>query len=100
MKTELIREQLSNFWLKLQYYFKQAVDFARQLIDDPTIVSRSDLIMIGAAALIVVLLVLGGLIRFFTEPWKRKGQSLLMSLVILLALAFGLFLIVWNLPMP
>ena len=100
MSTEVVRQELELFWRKVSYYFGHFVDFVRQLIDDPSIVPRTDLILMGAAALIVVLFVIGGLIRFFTEPWKKKGRSLLVTLAALLVLAVVFFFVMRAVPLP
>ena len=51
-------------------------------------VARGDLVMMAATLLIVVLFLLGGLIRFLTEPWKKKWESLVGTLLVLAVIAF------------
>lgn len=100
MSMEIIRQELSLFWRKLSYFFGQLVGFVRQLIEEPSAVTQIDLILMGAAALVAVLFVIGGLIRFFTEPWKKKGQILLTTLLVLLILAVAAFFVLHNIPLP
>lgn len=99
MNTEMIRQELQLFWQKLSFFFGQFLEFVRQVAADPSIVERSDLIMMGATALIVGLFLVGGLIRFFTEPWKKKGQSLLRALLVLLILAVAAFFVLRRVPL-
>ena len=56
--------------------------------------------LIGATALIAALFLIGGLIRFITEPWKKKGESLLGLLLTLLVLAVAAFFVLRRLPLP
>lgn len=100
MSTGIIGQELELFWQKISYYFGQFAVFVRQVIEDPSIVSRLDLILMGAAALVVVLFLVAGLIRFFTEPWKKKGRSLLTALLVLLALAIVAFFVLRAIPLP
>ena len=100
MTIEVIRQELALFWQKLCYFFNLFVDFARQVVKDPTMVSRGDLIMMGATLLIVVLFLLGGLIRFLTEPWKKKWDSLVVTLLVLLALAVVAFIVLKKVSLP
>ena len=51
-------------------------------------------------ALIAALFLIGGLIRFITEPWKKKGESLLGLLLTLLVLAVAAFFVLRRLPLP
>ncbi len=95
-----IGQELELFWQKLSYYFGQFEVFVRQLIDDPTIVSTGDLVLMGAIALIVALFVVAGLIRFIAEPWKKKGRSLLTLLLVLLVLAVAAFFALRFVPLP
>ena len=48
----------------------------------------------------VALFLLGGVIRFLTEPWKKKGESLLTTLLVLLVLAVVAFLVLRRVPLP
>ena len=48
----------------------------------------------------VALFLLGGVIRFLTEPWKKKLQSLLTTLLVLLVLAVIAFLVLRRVPLP
>ena len=100
MPIEVIRQELALFWQKLCYFFTLFLDFARQVVKDPTMVSRGDLIMMGATLLIVVLFLLGGLIRFLTEPWKKKWDSLVVTLLVLLALAVVAFIVLKKVSLP
>ncbi len=100
MKTADIMRELTLFWQKLSYYFTQFAIFVRRLIRDPSIVSRRDLVLIFAAALIVALFLIAGLIRFLTEPWKKKLQSLLTLLAVLLVLAVAAFFVMRAFPLP
>ena len=100
MTIEVIRQELALFWQKLCYFFNLFLDFARQVVKDPTMVSRGDLIMMGATLLIVVLFLLGGLIRFLTEPWKKKWDSLVVTLLVLLALAVVAFIVLKKVSLP
>ena len=100
MSIELIRQELELFWQKLCYFSRLFWDFARQVIRDPSMVSRGDLVMMGATLLIVALFLLGGLIRFFTEPWKKKGESLLTTLLVLLTLAVVAFFVLKKISLP
>ena len=63
-------------------------------------VGRGDLVMMCATLLIVALFLLGGVIRFLTEPWKKKGESLLTTLLALLVLAVVAFLVLRRVPLP
>ena len=56
--------------------------------------------MMCAAALMVALFVIGALIRFITEPWKKKGESLLTTLLVLLILAVAAFFVLRQIPLP
>ena len=98
--TGVISQELSLFWQKLAYFCGQFAAFVRSLIEDPSIVSTGDLILMGATALIVVLFLLGGLIRFFAEPWKRKARSLLTTLLVLLVLTVVAFFVLRAVPLP
>ncbi len=100
MSIDIIRQELELFRQKLAYFFGQFTGFIRQVIEDPSIVSRLDLILMGAAALVVVLFLVAGLIRFFTEPWKKKGRSLLTALLVLLALVIVAFFVLRAIPLP
>ena len=100
MTIEMIRQELALFWQKLCYFFGLFSDFARQVVKDPTMVSRGDLIMMGATLLIVVLFFLGGLIRFLTEPWKKKWESLAVTLLVLLVLAVIAFIVLKKVSLP
>ena len=100
MSTGIIGQELELFWQKISYYFGQFAVFVRQLIRDPSIVSRADLVMMCAVALIAVLFVIGALIRFITEPWKKKGKSLLTTLLVLLILAVAAFFLLRLVPLP
>ena len=100
MSMESIRQELELFWQKLAYYGGILLDYARQLIAEPSLVSRGDLVLIGATALIAALFLIGGLIRFITEPWKKKGESLLGLLLTLLVLAVAAFFVLRRLPLP
>ncbi len=100
MSSETIWQELELFRQKIAYFFGQFLLFARQLIRDPSIVPRGDLVLMGATALIVVLFLLGGLIRFFTEPWKKKLQTLLGLLIFLLVLAAAAFFVLRGMPLP
>ena len=75
----------------MKYFAAVLYDLARGVVAEPGSIARGDLVLIGAAALIVALFLLGGLIRFITEPWKKKGEALLTLLVTLLVLAVVLF---------
>ena len=90
---------LKLFWKKLCYCAGQLGAFVRRLIADPTIVSRRDLVVMCAAALVVALFVLAGLIRFLTEPWKKKAESLLILLLALLILAAVAFFVLRAVPL-
>ena len=100
MSTGIIGQELELFWQKISYYFGQFAAFVRQLIRDPSIVSRADLVMMCAVALIVALLVIGALIRFITEPWKKKGESLLILLAVVVVLAVAAFFVMRGIPLP
>ena len=100
MTPEIIRQELELFWRKLVYFSEQFLDFARQIIKDPTIVERGDLALMAATLLIVVLFIIGGVIRFLTEPWKKKLQSLLATLLVILVLAVIAFFVMRNVPLP
>jgi hypothetical protein len=100
MNTEIIRQELEAFWQKLCYFAGQFWDFARQVAADPSSVGRGDLVMMCATLLIVALFLLGGVIRFLTEPWKKKGESLLTTLLVLLVLAVVAFLVLRRVPLP
>ena len=100
MSIEMIRQELELFWQKLCYFSRLFWDFALQVIRDPSTVSQGDLVMMGATLLIVALFLLGGLIRFFTEPWKKKGESLLTTLLVLLALAVIAFFVLKKITLP
>ena len=98
--TEMIRQELELFWRKLVFFFGQFQDFARQIINDPSSVTRGDLAVMAAILLIVALFLIGGLIRFFTEPWKKKGEILLTTLLVILVLAIIAFFVLRNIPLP
>ena len=100
MSTGIIGQELELFWQKISYYFGQFAVFVRQLIRDPSIVSRADLVMMCAVALIAVLFVIGALIRFITEPWKKKGESLLILLAVVVVLAVAAFFVMRGIPLP
>ena len=100
MSSETIWQELELFRQKIAYFFGQFLLFARQLIRDPSIVPRGDLVLMGATALIVVLFLLGGLTRFFTEPWKKKLESLLVTLAVLLTLAVIAFFLLRGVALP
>ncbi len=100
MSTGIIGQELELFWQKISYYFGRFAVFVRQLIRDPSIVSRTDLVMMCAAALIVALFVIGALIRFITEPWKKKGESLLILLAVVVVLAVIAFFVMRSIPLP
>ena len=100
MNTEIILRELELFWQKLCYFAGQFWDFARQIAADPSSVERGDLVMMCATLLIVALFLLGGVIRFLTEPWKKKLQSLLTTLLVLLVLAVIAFLVLRRVPLP
>ena len=74
MTIEMIRQELALFWQKLCYFFNLFLDFARQVVKDPTMVSRGDLIMMGATLLIVVLFLLGGL-RLLRRHFYHVGRG-------------------------
>ena len=100
MSTEIILRELELFRRKLAYCFGELAAFVRRLIEDPSAVETSDFVLMGAIALIAALFLLGGLIRFFTEPWKRKLRSLLGLLLTLLVLAALAFAALRNYPLP
>ena len=100
MSTGISGQELELFWQKISYYFGRFAVFVRQLIRDPSIVSRTDLVMMCAAALIVALFVIGALIRFITEPWKKKGESLLILLAVVVVLAVIAFFVMRSIPLP
>ena len=100
MNTESILRELELFWQKLCYFAGQFRDFSRQIAADPSSVERGDLVMMCATLLIVALFLLGGVIRFLTEPWKKKLQSLLTTLLVLLVLAVVAFLVLRRVPLP
>lgn len=100
MNTESILRELELFRQKLCYFAGQFRDFARQIAADPSSVERGDLVMMCATLLIVALFLLGGVIRFLTEPWKKKLQSLLTTLLVLLVLAVVAFLVLRRVPLP
>ncbi len=99
MIAKIVQEIVLS-WEKLKYLCALMLDLARGIAADPGSVSRGTLIMIGAVLLIVVLFVIGGLIRFFTEPWKKKGEALLTLLVFLLVLAVILFFVLRTVETP
>lgn len=98
--TEMIRQELGLFWRKLVFFFGQFQEFVRQIIDDPASVTRWDRAVMAAILLIVVLFVIGGVIRFLTEPWKKKGEILLVTLLVILVLAIIAFFVLRNIPLP
>ena len=100
MNTESILRELELFWQKLCYFAGQFRDFSRQIAADPSSVERGDLVMMCATLLIVALFLLGGVIRFLTEPGKKKLQSLLTTLLVLLVLAVVAFLVLRRVPLP
>ncbi|MBQ3481548.1 MAG: hypothetical protein IJQ43_08030 [Oscillospiraceae bacterium] len=100
MSAEMIRRELEIFWQKLCYFFGLFLDFARQVVEDPSMVARGDLVMMAATLLIVVLFLLGGLIRFLTEPWKKKWESLVGTLLVLLVLAVIAFIVLKKVSIP
>ena len=91
ISTEAIWQEILLCWEKLKYFASLLYDLARGVVAEPGSIARGDLILMGAAVIIVALFLLGGLIRFFTEPWKKKGEALLTLLVTLLVLAVLLF---------
>ena len=100
MNTESILRELELFRQKLCYFAGQFRDFARQIAADPSSVERGDLVMMCATLLIVALFLLGGVIRFLTEPWKKKLQNLLTLLIFLLVLAVAAFFALRGVPLP
>ena len=100
MDTGNLMRELELFRLKIAYYFGQLASFIRRVIDDPSVVSRSDLVVLCAAALIVALFLAAGLIRFITEPWKKKAESLLVLLLVLLIAAAAAFFVLRGVPLP
>lgn len=100
MIIETIQQEMESFWQKLVFFSGQFWDFARQVFRDPTIVARGDLILMIATLLIVALFLLGGIIRFITEPWKKKGESLLGTFLVLLVLAVIAFIVLRGIPLP
>ena len=50
MSSETIWQELELFRQKIAYFFGQFLLFARQLIRDPSIVPRGDLVLMGAPA--------------------------------------------------
>ena len=95
-----IVQEIVLSWEKLKYLCALMLDLARGIAADPGSVSRGTLIMLGAVLLIVVLFVIGGLIRFIAEPWKKKGEALLTLLVFLLVLAVILFFVLRTIEVP
>ena len=100
ISTEGILREILLCWEKLKYFAALLYDLLRGAVAEPGSIARGDLILIGAAAVIVALFVLGGLIRFFTEPWKKKGEALLTLLVTLLVLAVLLFFALRAVEVP
>ena len=100
ISTEALRRELVLCWEKLKYFISLLLDAVRGVGGEPGSIAKGDLILIGAAALIVALFLLGGLIRLFTEPWKRKGEALLTLLVTLLVLAVILFFVLRAVDVP
>ena len=43
---------------------------------------------------------IGALIRFITEPWKKKGESLLILLAVVVVLAVIAFFVMRSIPLP
>ena len=93
-------QELELFRQKIVYFFGLFVDFVRQVIAEPSMLKSIDLILICAAALVVVLFLIGGLIRFITEPRKKKGESLLILLAVLVVLAVIAFFVMRGIPLP
>ena len=100
MSLQTLEQELELFWQKLCYFGAQFWDFARQVVADPSMVQRSDLVLMCATLLIVALFLVGGVIRFITEPWKKKGESLLGTLLVILALAVIAFFVLRGVPLP
>ncbi len=100
MSNQGLWQEIVLCWQKLGYYFGQFLVFVRRLIDDPAIIPMRDLVLIGAIALILALFLVGGVIRFFTEPWKKKLQTLLGLLIFLLVLAAAAFFVLRGMPLP
>ena len=97
---KMILQEIVLSWEKLKYLCVLMLDLARGVAADPGAVARGDLILIGAVLLIVVLFVIGWLIRFITEPWKKKGEALLAMLALFLALAIILFFVLRTIEVP
>ena len=93
-------QELALSWEKLKYICALMLDLARGIAADPGSVPKGTLILIGAVLLIVVLFVIGGLIRFIAEPWKKKGEALLTLLAFLLVLAVILFFVLRAVELP
>ena len=100
MTIEIIRQELELFWQKVVFFTGQFADLARQIIQDPARVSRGDLILMIATLLIVALFLIGGVIRFITEPWKKKGQSLIGTVLVILVLTIIAFIVLRKVPLP
>ena len=100
MSMEAFVQELLLCWEKLKYLSRLTWDMARGIAADPGSVAKGDLIMMAATLLIVALFLLGGVIRFFTEPWKKKGESLLVLFLILLVLAVILFFVLRAVSVP
>ena len=97
---KMITEEIVRAWEKLKYLCALMLDLARGVAADPGSVAKGDLILMGAALLIVALFAIGWLIRFITEPWKKKGEALLTLLVTLLVLAVLLFFAMRAVEVP
>ena len=100
ISTEAIWQEILLCWEKLKYFAAVLYDLARGVVAEPGSIARGDLILMGAAAPIVALFLLGGLIRFITEPWKKKGEALLTMLIFLIVLAVILFFVLRAIEIP
>jgi dolichyl-phosphate-mannose--protein O-mannosyl transferase len=93
-------EELALSWEKLKYLLGLLMDLLRGVATNPGSVTKGTLIMLGAVLLIVVLIVTACIVRFITEPWKKKGEALLTLLVFLIVLAVILFFVLRAIEVP
>ena len=100
MREDNFLQEMALFWQKVCYFYDQFLSFAREVKADPSRIARADLILIGAALLVVALFVLGWLIRFFTETWKEKGKMLLTALAVVLFVVAAAYFLSRYVPMP
>ncbi|MBR0040138.1 MAG: hypothetical protein IJP64_02030 [Oscillospiraceae bacterium] len=91
---ETFMQEMARFWKSLQYVYGVVTDTVRRVIADTSIIGRAELVVMALAALVVALLVLGRIVSFIKAPWKKKGQMLLGTLLVLFLLAaVGYFLL-------